>query len=170
LKESKLPLLIALMGFIGGITGIVIGSYLTAKHAKEKDISELRVAAYNKFFAGQAKLLQIRYSHLPAEQAEQLHREYQQEIKEARFQIGVVGTPEVIGALADWFAIIENRKNDDPDPWKKDVKIYQAMRREILGDQTREVEDGVLYDLLFKYGNAPPPPKPTVSPSLPLPP
>jgi len=157
LKESKLPLLVALMGFIGGISGTVLGSYLTAKHAREKDISELRVAAYNKFFAGQAKLLQVRYSQLPAEQAEQLHRQYQQEVKEARFQIGVFGTPEVIRALADWFAVIEGPNPDSPDPWKQDVKIYQAMRREILGAENGRVDDGVLYDLLFKYGNAPPP-------------
>src|SRR5215831_7467 len=117
-KDIKLPLLIALMGFIGGILGTVLGSYLTAKHAREKDISELRVAAYNKFFAGQAKLLQVRYSQLPAEQAEELHRQYQQEVKEARFQIGVFGTPDVIRALADWFAVIEGPNSDSPDLWK----------------------------------------------------
>jgi hypothetical protein len=157
LKDVKLPLVIALMGFIGAISGTVLGSYLTAKHAREKDIAELRMAMYNKFFAGQAKLLQIRYSHLPAEQAEELHRQYQQEIKEARFQIGVFATPEVIRALNAWFNMIENPKKDDPDPWTQDVKSYQAIRREILGDQAGQIDDAVLYDLLFKYGNALPP-------------
>jgi hypothetical protein len=68
----------------------------------------------------------------------------------------VFGTPEVIRALADWFAVIEGPNPDSPDPWKQDVKIYQAMRREILGAEKGQVDDGVLYDLLFKYGNAPP--------------
>jgi hypothetical protein len=155
LKEIKLPLLIALMGFIGGISGTVVGSFLTAKHAREKDISDVRVTVYNKFFAGQAKLLQVRYGQLSPEKAEQLNREYEQEIKEARFQIGVFGSPEVIGALDNWFKFVESPKKSDEDPRKHDVKIYQAMRREILGDQARHVDDAVLYDLLFKYGKAP---------------
>ena len=156
LKEIKLPLLIALMGFIGGITGTVIGSYLTAKHAREKEISESRMAVYNKFFAGQAKLLQLRYGQLSTEKAEELNRQYQQEIKEARFQIGVFGSPEVIGALDNWFKFVENPNKDSEDPWKQDVKIYQAMGQEILGDQARHVDDAVLYNVLFKYGKAPP--------------
>jgi hypothetical protein len=151
LKEIKLPLLIALMGFIGGISGSLVGPYLTAKHEKEKNISELRVAVYNKFFAGQAKLLQARYAHLPAPETDRLIREYQQEIKEARFHIGVFGSPEVIQALVKWFAVIEAANKDDPNLWKEDVKIYQAIRREILGEEERHVDDAALYDLLFKY-------------------
>jgi hypothetical protein len=156
-KDILLPVLIAVMGFVGGITGTLIGSHLTAKHAREKDLSELRVTAYNKFFAGQAKLLQVRYGQLPSDQAEELNRQYEQEVKEARFQIGVFGSPEVIGALDNWFKFVESPTNDKEDSWKKDVTIYQSMRREILKDQAQFVEDGVLYDLLFKYGKAPPP-------------
>ena len=157
LREIKLPVLIALMGFIGGITGTMVGSYLTAKHAREKDISELRMAVYNKFFAGQAKLLQVRYGQLSTEKAEELNRQYEQEINEARFQIGVFGGPEVIGALDNWLKFVESPDKGNEEPWKQDVKIYQAMRREILGNQAQHVDDAVLYNVLFKHGKAPAP-------------
>jgi len=47
---------------------------------------------------------------VPAEQGEQLNRQYEQEIKQTRFQIGVFGTPEVIGASADWFNVSTMQK------------------------------------------------------------
>ena len=151
LKEIKLPLVIALMGFIGGITGSLLGPYLSAQREKEKGITELRVAAYRKFFGGQAKLLQVRYGNASAEEAEKLMREYGQDIKEARFQVGVFGSPEVIRALVNWFRVIERGETNDPNLWREDVKIYQAIRHEILGRRGRDVDDDELYDLLFRY-------------------
>ena len=100
--------------------------------------------------------LQVRYGGLTDDQAEQLRRQYEQEVKEARFQIGVFGSPEVIGALDTWFKFIEDPDNRNDGSWQKDVPIYQAMRREILRNQARQVDDAVLYNLLFKYGKAPP--------------
>jgi len=51
-----------------------------------------------------------RYAQVPAEQGEQLNRQYEQEIKQTWFQIGVFGTPEVIGASADWFNVSTMQK------------------------------------------------------------
>jgi hypothetical protein len=154
LKDIKVPLFIAFMGCVGGIMGSLIGPSLVAKHEKEKSVSELRVAAYNKFFAGQAKLLQVRYPHPASDDADRLMREYEQEIKEARFKIGVFGSPEVIEALVHWFTVSQAANKSDPNLWTEDVKIYQAMRKEILGEQDPRVEDHVLYDLLFNYKEA----------------
>jgi hypothetical protein len=153
LKDIKLPLVIAFMGFIGGITGSLAGPYLSAQHEKEKEISKLRVGTYTKFFEGQAKLLQVRYTHPTGPEAEGLMRDYQQKIKEARFEIGVFGSPAVIQALVNWFTAV-SRADTRTDLWKEDVKIYQAMRKEILDEQGPVVEDHDLYNLLFRYDEA----------------
>ena len=151
LKDVKVPLLIAFVGFAGGVIGSFVGPYLTAQHQTAKDITDRRVTVYNKFFAGQAKLLQSRSPDLTKEQKDKLIREYQQEVKEARFEIGAFGSPEVIQALVNWFRIVAKTNEKDADLWKEDVKIYQAMRKEIFGNERVQIDDADLYDLLFKY-------------------
>ena len=141
LKDVKVPLLIAFVGFAGGVIVSFIGPYLTAQHQTAKDITDRRVAVYNKFFAGQAKLLQSRSPDLTKEQKDKLTREYQQEVKEARFEIGAFGSPEVIQALVNWFRIIAKTNEKDADLWKQDVKIYQAMRKEIFGNERVQIDD-----------------------------
>jgi hypothetical protein len=155
LKDVKVPVLIACVSFVGGIIVSFIGPYLAAQHQTAKDITDRRVAIYQKFFSGQAKLLQTRYGDLSKEEKDRLTREYQQEIKEARFEIGAFGSPEVIEALVNWFRIVAVTNKKDASLWKEDVKIYQAMRNEIFGKQKAQVKDADLYDLLFRYGNAP---------------
>ena len=151
LKDVKVPLLIALVSFAGGIAVSLIGPYLASKHQPAKDITDRRVAVYQKFFAGQAKLLESRSQNLSKENKDKLIREYQREIKEARFEIGAFGSPEVIQALVNWFRIVAKTDEKDADLWKQDVKIYQAMRKEIFGKERVHVDDADLYDLLFKY-------------------
>jgi hypothetical protein len=154
LKDVKVPILIACVSFAGGIIVSFIGPYLAAQHQSAKDITDRRVAIYQKFFSGQAKLLQTRYENLSKEEKERLTHEYQQEIKEARFEIGAFGSPEIIEALVNWFRIVAVTDTKDANLWKEDVKIYQAMRNEIFGKQNAQVKDADLYDLLFRYGNA----------------
>jgi len=151
LKDIQVPILIALVSFAGAIFGSLIGPYLTAKHQITKDVTDRRVAVYNKFFAAQAKLLQVRSGKLTIDEEDKLTREYQQETKEARFEIGVFGSPEVIQALVNWFRIIDNTDRKDADLWKADVKIYQAMRKEIFGNKSGQIKDRELYYLLFGY-------------------
>lgn len=151
LKDIKIPVLIAVIAFLGGIAGSILGALLTAKHEEQKNISELRVTAYNKFFAGQAKFLQSRYGK-EEEDKKRLFLEYQREIKEARFHIGVFGSSGVIQALVSWFKIVEPISPERDSRWKDDIKTYQAMRREILGEnEALKVDDDVLHDLLFRY-------------------
>lgn len=151
LKDIKIPILIACISFAGGIIVSLISSYLAAQHQTAKDITDRRVAVYQKFFSGQAKLLQVRYQDLPQSERDRLTREYQQEIMQARFEIGAFASPEVIQALVNWFRIIARTDNKDPNLWKEDVKIYQAMRSEIFGKEKTQVNDADLYDLLFRY-------------------
>src|ERR1700751_1274865 len=89
LKGGTIPLLVALLGFAGGLICSLLGPYLTAQHQTAKDVTDRRVAVYKKFFAGQAKLLQAASPTSPKEDKKKLTDEYEQEIKEARFEIGV---------------------------------------------------------------------------------
>ena len=150
LKGGTIPLLVAFVGFAGGA---LVGPYLTAKRQTAKDVTDRRVAVYQKFFAGQAKLLESRSSESTKEQKEKLTQEYRQEIKEARFEIGVFAGPEVIQAMVNLFGILDKPDQKDDNLWRADVKIYQAMRKEIFGNETRRVDDADLYYLLF--GNRP---------------
>ena len=151
LKGGTVPLLVAFVGFTGGVIGSLVGPYLTAQHQTAKDITDRRVAVYQKFFAGQAKLLESRSSESTREQKDKLTQEYRQEIKEARFEIGVFASPEVIQALVNLFGILDKPDQKDDNLWQADVKIYQAMRKEIFGNKTRKVDDADLYYLLFGY-------------------
>jgi hypothetical protein len=148
LKGGTIPLLVAFVGFAGGVMGSLVGPYLTAQHQTTKDITDRRVAVYKKFFAAQAKLMQSTSPDSTKEEKDKLFKDYQQETKEARFEIGVFGSPEVIQALVNWFQ--KKDTTDEKDLWKEDVKIYQAMRREILG-KTGQIDDRDLYYLLFGY-------------------
>ena len=145
LKSGTIPLLVALVGFAGGA---LVGPYLTAQHQTEKDVTDRRVAAYKKFFAAQAKLLQSGSPNLTEENKKKLTDEYEQETKEAKFEIGVFGSPEVIRALVNWFD--KKDRTDLKEIWKEDAKIYQAMRREIFGERGK-IDDADLYFLLFDY-------------------
>ena len=145
LKGGTVPLLVAFVGFAGGA---LVGPYLTAQHQTAKDITDRRVAVYQKFFAGQAKLLESRSSESTKEQKDKLTQEYRQEIKEARFEIGVFASPEVIQALVNWFD--KKDRTDLKELWKEDAKIYQAMRSEIFGRRGK-IDDADLYYLLFGY-------------------
>jgi hypothetical protein len=144
LKGGTIQLLVAFISFAGGA---LVGPYLTAQHQTTKDITERRVAAYKKFFAAQAKLLQSG-SPDSEEEKDRLTREYQQETKEAKFEIGVFGSPEVIQALVKWFD--KKKETDRKELWREDAKIYQAMRKEIFGNSGK-VDDRDLYYLLFDY-------------------
>ena len=95
--------------------------------------------------------MQSRSPKLTKERKDELTQEYEQEIKEARFEIGAFGSPEVIQALVNWFRIIAKTDETEADLWKQDVKIYQAMRKEIFGKERVQIDDGDLYDVLFKY-------------------
>ena len=148
LKGGTIPLLVAFVGLTGGLIGSLIGPYLTAQHQTAKDITDRRVAAYKTFFAAQAKRLQSWSPNLTEEAKKKLNDEYEQETKEAKFEIGVFGSPEVIQALVNWFD--KRNRTDLKDLWREDAKIYQAMRREIFG-KTGQVDDLDLYYLLFDY-------------------
>ena len=151
LKGGTVPLLVAFVGFTGGVIGSLVGPYLTAQHQTAKDITDRRVAVYKKFFAGQAKLLESRTPESTKEEKDKLTKDYQQETKEARFEIGVFASPEVIQALVNLFGILDKPDQKDDNLWQADVKIYQAMRKEIFGNKTRKVDDADLYYLLFGY-------------------
>jgi membrane-associated HD superfamily phosphohydrolase len=148
LKGGIVPLLVAFVGFAGGVIGSLVGPYLTAQHQTAKDITDRRVAVYQKFFAAQAKLLQSTAPNSTKEEKDKLTKDYQQETKEARFEIGVFASAEVIQALVNWFE--KKDRTDQKDLWKEDAKIYQAMRKEIFGTRGK-VDDADLYNLLFKY-------------------
>jgi hypothetical protein len=130
LKGGTIPLLVAVVGVAGGVIGTLLGSHLTVQHQTAKDITDRRVAVYKKFFEGQAKLLQSRSPN--SEDKKKLTEEYEQEIKEARFEIGVFASPEVIQAMVDLFGILDKPDQKNDDVWHADVNIYQAMR-EIFG-------------------------------------
>jgi hypothetical protein len=147
-KGGTIPLLVAIVGVAGGVIGSLIGPYLTAQHQTAKDVTDRRVAAYKKFFVAQAKRLQSLAPNSTEEVKKKLNDEYEQETKEAKFEIGVFGSPEVIQALVNWFD--KKNRTDIKDLWKEDAKIYQAMRREIFG-KTGQVNDLDLYYLLFDY-------------------
>ena len=93
--------------------------------------------------------MESRSSESTKEEKDKLNQEYQQEIKEARFEIGVFASAEVIQALVNWFGIQDRPDQKDDNLWQEDVKIYQAMRN--YGNKTRKVDDGDLYYLLFGY-------------------
>jgi hypothetical protein len=151
LRGGTIPLLVAFVGVAGGVIGSLVGSYLTARHQTAKDVTDRRVAVYQKFFAGQAKLLESRSSEPTKEDKDKLTKEYRQEIKEARFEIGVFAGPEVIEAMVNLFGILDDPDHKDDNLWQADVKIYQAMRKEIFGNERRKVDDADLYYLLFGY-------------------
>lgn len=151
LKGGTIPLLVAGVGVAGGVIGSLVGSYLTAQHQAAKDVTDRRVAVYRKFFAGQAKLLESRTPESTKEDKDKLTKEYRQEIKEARFEIGVFAGPEVIQAMVNLFGILDKPDQKDDNLWQADVKIYQAMRKEIFGNERRKVDDADLYYLLFGY-------------------
>ena len=142
-------MLVAFVSFAGGVTGSLLGPYLTAQHQTTKDVTDRRVAVYQKFFEGQAKLLQSRSPN--SEDKKKLTEEYEQEIKEARFEIGVFASSEVIEAMVNFFGILDKPDQKDDNLWQADIKIYQAMRKEIFGNERRKVDDADLYYLLFGY-------------------
>jgi hypothetical protein len=148
LKGGAIPLLVAFVGFASGVTGSLVGPYLTAQHQIAKDVTDRRVAVYKKFFAGQAKLLQSGSPNLTKEDKKKLTDESDQAIDEARFEIGAFGSPEVIQALVNWFD--KKGRTELKNLWMEDIKIYQAMRREIFGKRD-DINDGDLYYLLFGY-------------------
>ena len=51
LEAGTVPFLVAFVGFAGGVIGSLVGPYLTAQHQTAKDITDRRVAVYQKFFA-----------------------------------------------------------------------------------------------------------------------
>jgi hypothetical protein len=86
-----------------------------------------------------------------SEDKKKLTEEYEQEIKEARFEIGVFASSEVIQAMVNFFGILDKPDHRNDNLWQADVRIYQAMRKEIFGDEKRKVDDADLYYLLFGY-------------------
>ena len=53
--------------------------------------------------------------------------------------------------MVNLFEILDTPDQKDDNLWQPDVEIYQAMRKEIFGNERRKVDDADLYYLLFGY-------------------
>jgi len=53
--------------------------------------------------------------------------------------------------MVNLFEILDTPDQKDDNLWQADVEIYQAMRKEIFGNEGRKVDDADLYYLLFGY-------------------
>jgi len=53
--------------------------------------------------------------------------------------------------MVNLFGVLDKQDQKDDNLWQADVKIYQAMREDIFGNERRKVDDADLYYLLFGY-------------------
>ncbi|RJQ46205.1 MAG: hypothetical protein C4528_07395 [Gammaproteobacteria bacterium] len=149
------PFVVAIVALVGVALGAIIGHFSAIEQQEQSKLLELRSSAYLLFLRGQAALQESKQqSNL--EKAEELESQYRQAVKEARFQIGILGSGDEVNALAEYFLL------NPPGvictaTWAVDVEIYKAMRRDLIPRKKEaEVDDARLYYLL--WGNCLPPP------------
>ncbi len=152
-KETKDRFITATIGLLGIAAGAWFQHIWTIQQEREKNIRDLRLSAYGKFFAGQAKRQQAE-DHRAAgdiKEATRLHNEYASLIKDSKFPIAAYGGKDVIKSLALHYKI--NLKSPPCDGsreiWIRDIDTYKNMRREILQDKYEDVEASDLTVLLF---------------------
>lgn len=159
--KDWMPLITALIAFIGVGMGAGLQKYLEARSERQKNLLELRLNAYRTFFGGQAKLQEARQLELAApvalspeqqQAAEKLQVEYRLAVKDAKFQIAVFGTKPVVESLANYFRryFPVERCGGSAEMWRDDIQTYQQMRREVFGDDaSQRIDDATLLLLLF---------------------
>jgi hypothetical protein len=134
-KETKDKILTAAVGLFGVVAGAWFQHFFTIQVEREKNIRELRLGAYAKFFDGQAKKLQSEQLG-NSEESRKLMNEYELLVKEAKFPIAVYGGKDAVENLAQYFG--KNFRypqcSGSRETWVRDMKIYQSMRREILNE------------------------------------
>ena len=158
------PILIAIIGFAGGVLGHKMASDRSKYIEKLDNINSHRFETYQNFFSALAKYKQAQdygydsyyefinnkpEDHKLAERLEITLWEYHMGVKEARFKIAAFAPRELVEALADYY--VETSKMPQCSPsWKSDVKTYLAMRKELLdGIESVDVDPAKMYVLMF---------------------
>ncbi|MGH8502718.1 MAG: hypothetical protein ACREVE_09665 [Gammaproteobacteria bacterium] len=121
--ERHLGLVIAIVGVISAVISAYVTHHLTRSRALEESHLELRKQAYSGFLQGQALLWQA------PQQAEKANRL----ITAAKLNILLTGSRGVVCSLASyWTYAHKYQPCEDVEEKKKDVAIYQEMRREFF--------------------------------------
>jgi len=142
------PVLAAICGLLGVALGATLNHFFATAQQEQSKLLELRSSAYLLFMHGQAALQEAGQQTDP-EQAAALMQDYRKSVKEARFQIGILGSGAQVSALTEYFLLHPPAAICDPT-WEVDVEIYKAMRADLLSTkEAARVDDARLYYLLW---------------------
>lgn len=149
-KSKTITILIPL---VTALIGLSAGHLFTISQQKQKSVMESRIEAYAQFFSGQAKL-RTHYDLLAIgkkDEADKILTDYQLQVREAKFKIGIYGSKPVIKAMADFFKKYGiNQRSNDKEKWNNDIQIYQQMRNEVFrNDYDQIVDNKDLLILMF---------------------
>lgn len=152
--QRLLPLLIALVAFIGSALGAIYPRWAFPAEETQRRLIESRINAYHDFLKGQAKLQEsIQLSEEgKKEAAEKAQQEYSILVKESKFNIAVYGRKEEVIAIANYFRKYLNIPacGGLREKWEDDVRIYQEIRNGVYrNDSSEMVDESSLAVLLF---------------------
>lgn len=142
------PVVAAIFGLMGVVLGATLNHFFAAAQQEQGKLLELRSSAYLLFMHGQATLQEAQQQTDPA-LADALMNDYRKSVKEARFQIGILGSGSQVSALTEFFLLHPSAVICDTT-WQVDVEIYKAMRADLLPTkEAANVDDARLYYLLW---------------------
>ena len=128
--ERHVTLVIAIVGVISALISATVTHYLTRSRALEESHLDLKKKAYSGFLQGQTLLWRV-----PAKE-----EEANRLITEAKLSILLTGSRRVVCSMASYWAYANKYQAcQDVEEKKKDVAIYQEMRREFF--RSLEVAD-----------------------------
>lgn len=119
--ERHLGLVVAFVGIVSAVISANVTHFLTKSRDLEKSHFELRKAAYSQFLEGQS---QYRFAPQDAKANEQIF--------EANLNILLTSSKDLICSMVNYWVHTDEFDDSCPDPegMKRDVAIYQEMRRE----------------------------------------
>ena len=156
-KPWLIPLIVALIGLLGGFVGVTAGHFYAMRQQKEKSLIYSRTNAYATFYKAQSKNEQSSYLKKRGynEEADKLLSESWLLYNEAKFGIAIFGSKSVIEAMARLFDRDDENyhitliPDKDQQVYIDDIHIFQQMRNEIFrNDPNQKVEDKDLMILL----------------------
>lgn len=142
-----------LVGAVFGLIGVAVGAglnhFLAAERQEQSKLLDLRSSAYVLFLRGQAALQESREVQGNPNKVLELEQQYRDAVKQARLQIGVLGSGDLVTALTEYF-LLKPPSRDCDRTWSVDVEIYKAMRRDLLPTKEEAtVDDARLYYILW---------------------
>lgn len=155
--EARSPILIALIGVVGGIVGGAISStadyYLGMEAQQAESLQEARRQAYVEWLT--VRTLWREIDDLGAKgkstEAERLKTEFDRKGRAVMGQIATFGGPRVVASLAEWYRVrgLQPCAAEEKKDLAAELSSHREMRSELLPDEP-PVPNSEMAILLFQ--------------------